>query len=346
MINNYWYVGCASSQLLPDKPFATQIGDRNIVLFRDEHGRAHALLDRCCHRGFPLSRSTMTSGRLRCGYHGWEYDGSGRCVFIPSQPPGSRIPDRYRVAQFPCHEGDHHIWVWIGDAVPQERADTQRLSSCSWEQGERSIRCSHVRALENLFDMCHVYYVHPTHPATVRAAKSGFAKMTYELRGTPNGCVVFTPITSEQSSIPRIDFSMEFQLPGTVVFTVATPMGYYYMFFYVTPLGEDLCRVNWLVTDSSPRSAERVRWVGEGGSVTDEDCAVLELIQPSYAREGEAFECSVEGDVPAMALRRCIRCAERGGGAPQEIRRLFSIMTAERKVTRSIEPALRVEQFV
>jgi hypothetical protein len=60
LIRDHWYIGCASAQLGPDKgPYATQIGGKPIVIFRDREHQAHALLDRCCHRGLPLSRCSQ-----------------------------------------------------------------------------------------------------------------------------------------------------------------------------------------------------------------------------------------------------------------------------------------------
>jgi phenylpropionate dioxygenase-like ring-hydroxylating dioxygenase large terminal subunit len=78
MIQNQWNVACASVQL-KSEPFSTQLGETKIVLFRDQNQKACALLDRCRHRGFPLSKGKMENGRIACGYHGWQFEGSGQC---------------------------------------------------------------------------------------------------------------------------------------------------------------------------------------------------------------------------------------------------------------------------
>jgi phenylpropionate dioxygenase-like ring-hydroxylating dioxygenase large terminal subunit len=103
MLSNFWYTACASSRL-QSAPFATRVLDSDLVLFRDSTGTAHALLDRCCHRGVKLSLGRMTDGRLACGYHGWQYDGSGRCVHVPSLTAGRQIPETFRVPSFPYFE--------------------------------------------------------------------------------------------------------------------------------------------------------------------------------------------------------------------------------------------------
>jgi phenylpropionate dioxygenase-like ring-hydroxylating dioxygenase large terminal subunit len=57
--------------------------------------------DRCPHRMVPLSAATFQDGRLQCAYHGWEFDLSGACVALPSQPgqapPRADLPPGPRV---------------------------------------------------------------------------------------------------------------------------------------------------------------------------------------------------------------------------------------------------------
>ena len=44
--------------------------------------------DRCPHRLAPLSDGRIDQwGRLQCAYHGWCFNGSGNCKFIPQAPP-------------------------------------------------------------------------------------------------------------------------------------------------------------------------------------------------------------------------------------------------------------------
>jgi phenylpropionate dioxygenase-like ring-hydroxylating dioxygenase large terminal subunit len=57
--------------------------------------------DRCPHRLVPLSAATVEDGRMRCAYHGWEFDAAGECVELPSQegapPPRASLPRGPRV---------------------------------------------------------------------------------------------------------------------------------------------------------------------------------------------------------------------------------------------------------
>ena len=81
--DDHWYVACLSADLSRkgDRPVKRTILGSPLVLFRDAEGRAAALVDRCPHRNAPLSfgRIRPDDRTLECGYHGWRFDGAGRC---------------------------------------------------------------------------------------------------------------------------------------------------------------------------------------------------------------------------------------------------------------------------
>ncbi|MGZ3696170.1 MAG: Rieske 2Fe-2S domain-containing protein [Bdellovibrionota bacterium] len=312
MIQNQWYIGCASS-LLSDKPVPARIGPKKIVLFRDDKGRASALLDRCCHRGFPLSKGAVKEGRLQCGFHGWQYNGAGQCVRVPSQSADKPIPTNLCVMSFPCAEKNGFIWVWVGQEKPAELEGIPEADSGNWIQGAREIKCNYMRALEITFDSPHVYFAHPSHPATVAANKFGTTQGRYGLRATNKGCILFGPVEDAAAEIPALAFTMEFRVPGSIRFEMPTGKTSSYMFFFVTPLTETTCRFDWLLTSWAPEAnQERLLWVGEGRDIIDEDQVILEAIQIAYDEEGEVFERSVESDTPTLTLRRIMKLAEAG----------------------------------
>jgi vanillate O-demethylase monooxygenase subunit len=77
-----------------------RVGDDPWVLVRLD-GEWTALRDRCPHRRVPLSAGTVVDTadgqRLECGYHGWAFDGTGRCTAVPALGSG-RVPAGMRVA--------------------------------------------------------------------------------------------------------------------------------------------------------------------------------------------------------------------------------------------------------
>jgi len=74
------------------RPVAVVAAGVPLVLLRPFDGAEPvAFADRCPHRLVPLSAATVAGGRLRCAYHGWEFDAAGACVELPSQQ-GSAPP--------------------------------------------------------------------------------------------------------------------------------------------------------------------------------------------------------------------------------------------------------------
>jgi hypothetical protein len=175
-----------------------------------------------------------------------------------------------------------------------------------WLQGSRVLACNPVRALEINFDTAHLYFVHPSHPATIAARASGFAPATQELRLTELGCRVFAPVTeSETQPIPDPPRVLqEFMLPGTITYK----SGGFFLHLMVVPLSDHSCRMHFLFTNFAP-DATQSTWVGPGAGMMDEDQIVLELTAPAYEETGEPFEKSVEADVPPLTLRRILEMA-------------------------------------
>src|SRR5258705_13982449 len=116
MLTGHWYIAGPVVRL-GRKPVSTLVGDHRVVLFRDEQRRANALVDRCPHRGVPLSLGSVVDGTVRCRYHGWRFAGTGTCVEVPSLIDPV-TPNRCNVVSYPCVTQDGYVWVFIGDTQP------------------------------------------------------------------------------------------------------------------------------------------------------------------------------------------------------------------------------------
>ncbi|MEL0113624.1 MAG: Rieske 2Fe-2S domain-containing protein, partial [Rickettsiales bacterium] len=117
-LKNRWYVA-ALAQDLKDRPLAASLMGEPIVFYRNSAGKAVALEDRCAHRQAPLSLGTVDGNRLRCGYHGFEFDGSGACVRVPTQ---TQIPPTACVRAYPVRERQGFLHVWMGDPATADES--------------------------------------------------------------------------------------------------------------------------------------------------------------------------------------------------------------------------------
>jgi vanillate O-demethylase monooxygenase subunit len=176
--SDQWYVAGHGHEVRRGLLARTILGEP-IVFYRTVTGDPVGLADRCVHRRFPLSQSTLDGDRVVCGYHGFTYDPSGACVSVPAQ---QRIPRTARVKRYPVVERDSLLWVWIGDESAADPAAIPRapwLAGAGWAtvSGMEHVPARYSLVVDNLLDLSHETYLHA---GTI---------------GTPE--VAATPITTE-----------------------------------------------------------------------------------------------------------------------------------------------------
>ena len=91
-LREYWHPVAYVSEVIDGGPLAVTLLEEPLVLARID-GQVSAFRDICVHRGTALSLGSVDENGLRCGYHGWCYDGEGRCTKIPARPE-LKIPSR------------------------------------------------------------------------------------------------------------------------------------------------------------------------------------------------------------------------------------------------------------
>ena len=161
VFRRFWYPVLPVSRL-DDGPKQFILLGEKIVVWRDGEGMVSALQDRCCHRTAELSRGYCENGVLVCGYHGWNYDRTGRCIKIPQLPSG-RVPPNTRVTSYRADERYGYVWVCLGDEpltgipdIPEATRPGYRLIQQFYEE----MRTSGLRLMENSFDPAHVQFTH------------------------------------------------------------------------------------------------------------------------------------------------------------------------------------------
>ncbi|MBV1790407.1 aromatic ring-hydroxylating dioxygenase subunit alpha [Marinobacterium sp. D7] len=172
-IYNEWYVAALTREVSRELMSRT-ILDQQVLLFRKEDGTPVALNNRCGHRSFPLSRSTLDGDTVVCGYHGLRYNEKGECVEVPSQCNCSGISIR----SYPVHQQGPVIWIWMGEA---EQADLEKIPAMpmleeGWVTSEdyMDLKCSYVYLHENLLDLTHLSFLHANTFGTPDYARANF----------------------------------------------------------------------------------------------------------------------------------------------------------------------------
>ena len=131
MLINFWYP-MADSDELTDTPIRVEALGHRFALFRDEQGVAHCLADVCIHRGGSLGQGKRRGDCVECPYHGWQFDGEGRCTRIPTLADGQKIPARARVDSYPVEERYGVVFAFLGDLPAEERPGILEIPQ--WDQ--------------------------------------------------------------------------------------------------------------------------------------------------------------------------------------------------------------------
>jgi phthalate 4,5-dioxygenase len=88
LMREYWIPALMSSELAPDgAPLRLMLLGEKLIAFRDSTGRVGVMDHRCPHRCASLFLGRNEEGGIRCIYHGWKFDVSGKCLDMPNVLP-------------------------------------------------------------------------------------------------------------------------------------------------------------------------------------------------------------------------------------------------------------------
>jgi phenylpropionate dioxygenase-like ring-hydroxylating dioxygenase large terminal subunit len=167
MFINFWYP-LAESAKLTDTPLLAKMLGQDFVLFRDSAGAAHCLSNICVHRGGSLAHGRIKGDCIQCSYHGWKFDGEGKCTRIPMMAPDAKLPPRAKVDSYPVQEKYGLVFAFLGDLLEEERIPVLPIPEYGQPGWAATIQhwvfdFNYHRGMENGVDPSHNEFVHPTH---------------------------------------------------------------------------------------------------------------------------------------------------------------------------------------
>ena len=157
---NFWYPVAQSKNLKAGKTMAVSFAGEPIVLVRPKQGDVFALENRCAHRQVPLNVGVVEGCAIKCAYHGWKYDQSGKCISVPYLDRCTMKPNNVR--RYPCREAYGLIFVFTGSEERLESAEFPSIPSASdpnykTRYLDRRVDCHYSFMHENLMDMNHQF---------------------------------------------------------------------------------------------------------------------------------------------------------------------------------------------
>jgi phenylpropionate dioxygenase-like ring-hydroxylating dioxygenase large terminal subunit len=163
MIPNQWYAVLESSEIPARKVVGmTRMGEK-MVFWRNSHGQVSCMSDLCPHRGVMLSSGKICNDHIQCPFHGFEYDVSGACQFIPANGKNAAPPKAMKVRTYPVREEHGLIYIWWGEDR-SEYPPVPFFESIGDDFVYATLKdhwpIHYSRAIENQLDVVHLPFVH------------------------------------------------------------------------------------------------------------------------------------------------------------------------------------------
>lgn len=167
-----------------DQPVAATLLDQRLVIYRTPAGLSVAN-DICLHRGVPLSMGWIENGELVCKYHGFRYDGVGRCVAIPAHP-GAAIPPKLCLKSYPAVERYGLIWTCLSGTPANVLPEIPEWNDPVYQHVNPppvDMAAAAGRQTEGFLDVAHLPWVHDQ----TFADRTRQVVPRYEVNRTPTG---------------------------------------------------------------------------------------------------------------------------------------------------------------
>lgn len=304
-LRGYWHPVAAETDI-GDEPYGVTLLGESVVVFRDEDGAVRAFADLCPHRGAQLSKGRMVGGRLMCPYHGFLYDGDGRCRYIPSQPRDhQRIPARLALAPYHTEVRYGLVWVAMEDPVAPipdypEHDDPEFHHFVGFD---RTWETSAARFIENAMDISHFPWVHagslgdPDHPELppfeVRPAAHGLAyEYDWELPSSGGHLGA------------KVHYEYFVDIPFTIRIRILGEEGVSVIYSATLPISDGRCRMWVLFARNHSFDRPDSDWAEFSAHVWEEDQAVVETQRPERLPVDLTKEVHLRAaDAPGIAYR-------------------------------------------
>jgi 5,5'-dehydrodivanillate O-demethylase oxygenase subunit len=194
LLRRYWHPIAGAGELDREPVKAVRLMGEDLVLYRDLGGRLGLVGRRCLHRGADLLHGIVERRGLRCHYHGWLYDESGRCAQQPFEEvadPGAASRKRPCLPAYPVDAKAGMIWAYLGP--PDKQPLLPDWEPFSWRNGFAqvvlaNVSCNWLQCQENSIDPVHFEWAHSNstirrqgadRPYSPRHLKLGFEEFEY-----------------------------------------------------------------------------------------------------------------------------------------------------------------------
>lgn len=314
--SQWWHPVCATDDV-HQSPLAVQLLEHPLVLWRDGSAQLHAFADQCPHRGAKFSLGEVVQGQLQCPYHGWRFDGVGRCAHVPAVPDFV-APASHCAVAFEVQERHGLVWVRLQAAssinMPLFAAEDDtalRKVNC----GPYTVATSAPRLVENFLDMAHFSYVHRGWLGDADHAQIHRYEVS-EVEGVLQamGCKAWQPQSNRLAAQGAwVDYSFTLNHPYAAVLTkvpdaqsLSLPEYREAIAVFICPVSPTECKVWFRLAVADQVSSEDELRAFQN-TIFLQDQPVLESQQPQCLPLWSGAEAHVASDRMSVAYRRWLQ---------------------------------------
>jgi 5,5'-dehydrodivanillate O-demethylase len=163
LLRRYWMPIAPKAEVDELRIRRVRLLGEDLVVYKDDRGRYGLLAEQCPHRSASLAYGRIDDDGIRCPYHGWKYDVSGRCLDQPAEPADSRYKDTIQQTSYPVEEMGGLLFAYMGPSPAPLLPSFDVLARPDWERRieiHPVLDCNWVQPMENSVDPAHLYWLH------------------------------------------------------------------------------------------------------------------------------------------------------------------------------------------
>jgi 5,5'-dehydrodivanillate O-demethylase len=165
LLRRYWHPIGTALELGEEPVQKVRLLGEDLTLYRSEDGEYGLIGDRCPHRCLSMEYGIPEQRGLRCAYHGWLFDATGRCLEQPFEDrtlSGNPYKDKVRIKAYPVEELGGLIFAYLG---PAPKPLVPRWDILVRDDLDKAIEihrlpCSWLQCMENAADPVHFEFLH------------------------------------------------------------------------------------------------------------------------------------------------------------------------------------------
>jgi 5,5'-dehydrodivanillate O-demethylase len=165
LLRRYWQPVAALAELEKRWTKKVRLLGEDLVLFRNRQGELGLIEEQCPHRRASFLHGIPTQDGIRCPYHGWEFDGRGKCLSQPNEPDNPAFRAKVCTTAYPVEEMGGLVWAYLG---PEPRPLLPRFDGFVAEgairmMGRALLPVNWLQIMENSMDPIHTEWLHGHH---------------------------------------------------------------------------------------------------------------------------------------------------------------------------------------